>query len=142
MPAPTKQQQRGRASTCRSHDGGAVAAQVVMAIPLLVLLPLLTVQLALTSYARSLAQGAAAQALDATRLAGATSRDGQTRARQVLTQLLGRSPLLTHTTIVITRTHDRATVQITGTSESVIPGLNVTVRADTEGPVETSTPWP
>lgn len=113
-----------------------------MAIPLLVLLPLLTVQLALTSYARSLAQGAAAQALDATRLAGATSRDGQTRARQVLTQLLGRSPLLTHTTIVITRTHDRATVQITGTSESVIPGLNVTVRADTEGPVETSTPWP
>lgn len=130
----------GGASAWFSRDGGAVAAQVVVALPLLVLLPLLTVQLALTTYARGVAQAAAAQALDATRLSGATSRDGQTRAHQVLTQLLGHSPLLTHTAVVVTRTREIASVRITGISETVVPGLHVTIHADASGPVETTTP--
>lgn len=115
-----------------------MTAQVVIAIPLLVLLVLLIVQFALAAYAQHIAQGAAGQALDTARTAGGTDADGRTAAEAVLSQL-ATGPL-THPHTEVTRNATTVTVTITGIVENLIPGVTLTVHADASGPIETFTP--
>lgn len=125
---------------CAGQDGerGSVAAQVVIAIPLLVMLVLLIVQFALAAYAEHIAQGAADQALDTARTLNATNADGQDQAQAVLTQL-ATGPL-THPVVNVTRDATTVTVTITGSAETLVPGLSLRVHAEASGPVETFTP--
>ncbi len=116
------------------RDRGSVAAQVVIAIPLLVMLVLLIVQFALAAYAGHIAQGAAEQALDTARTLGGTDADGQTEAQAVLAQL-ATGPL-THPRVSVTRDATTVTVTITGTAENLIPGLTLRVHAEAAGPIE------
>jgi Flp pilus assembly protein TadG len=125
---------------CAGQDGerGSVAAQVVIAIPLLVLLVLLIVQFALAAYAEHIAQGAADQALDTSRTMGGTDADGQTQAQAVLAQL-ATGPL-THPIVSVTRDATTVTVTITGTAETLVPGFTLRVHAEASGPIETFAP--
>ena len=125
---------------CTEQDGerGSVAAQVVIAIPLLVLLVLLIVQFALAAYAEHIAQGAADQALDTSRTMGGTDADGQTQAQAVLAQL-ATGPL-THPIVSVTRDATTVTVTITGTAETLVPGFTLRVHAEASGPIETFAP--
>lgn len=125
---------------CAATDSerGSVAAQVVIAIPLLVLMVLLIVQFALAAYAEHIAQGVADQALDTARTLHATDADGQAHAQAVLAQL-ATGPLI-HPIVSVTRDATTVTVTITGTAESIVPGVTLPVHAEATGPIEAFTP--
>lgn len=125
---------------CAAADGerGSVAAQVVIAIPLLVMVVLLIVQFALAAYAEHIAQGAADQALDTARALNATDADGQAQAQAVLAQL-ATGPL-THPIVSVTRDASTVTVIITGVAENLVPGFTLRVHAEASGPIEAFIP--
>jgi Flp pilus assembly protein TadG len=123
-------------------DRGAGAAEVVLAVPFLMLLILLIAQFAVWEQASAIAQATAQEALAAARVQGGTSADGQQRAAQVLAQI--GSPVLTGTKVTVTRTAATVTVEVTGTAEQVLPlqGLSFPVMATAAGPVERFIPDP
>ena len=120
------------------RDRGAVAAQVVVAIPLLVIVPMLIVQVALWAFAAHAAQAAASQALDTARTLGGSNISGQAEATQILDQLTSNTLHDPHVTVQ--RTATAVIVTITGTSETIVPGFHLTVRAQASGPIEAFTP--
>ena len=121
-------------------DRGAGAAEIVIAVPLLMLLILLIVQFAIWAHASSVAQATAEEALAAARVQGGSAAAGQQRAAQVLGQI--GSSVLISPHISVTRTAGTATVQITGTAEEVlpVPGLTFPVHITVTGPVERFVP--
>ena len=119
-------------------DRGAGAAEVVIAVPLLMLLILAIVQFALWAHASSVAQATAEEALAAARLQGSSAAAGQQRAEQVLGQIGGA--VLVSPQVLVTCTADSATVQITATAEQVIPFFTMPVRVTVTGPVERFVP--
>jgi Flp pilus assembly protein TadG len=123
---------RGRQVAAR--DEGSVAAQVVIAAPLLMMLPLLIVQAALWAFATHAAQAAADQALDAARVTNATTTAGTTAAAQVLDQL-ATGPL-SDRTVTVSKTATTVTVTVTGSVESILPGTHLSVSARASGPIE------
>ena len=139
-------QVRSRRSPVRRHgwpwrgDRGAGAAEIVIAVPLLMLLILLIVQFAIWAHASSVAQATAEEALAAARVQGGSAAAGQQRAQQVLGQI-GRTVLVSPQ-VSVTRSAVTATVQITGTAEEVlpVPGLAFPVHVTVTGPVERFVP--
>jgi Flp pilus assembly protein TadG len=121
---------------CALHDRerGAVAAQVLIAMVVLVLLVLGIVQVAIAAYANHIAQGAAEQALDAARVLGGSDADGRTEAGQVLAQL-ATGPL-SDPHVTVTRTATSVTVTITGRAERVWIGPVLPVHASATGVIE------
>lgn len=111
-----------------------MAAQVVIAMLVLVVLVLAIVQVAVAAYANHMAQGAAAQALDAARTLGGTGADGQTEAQNVLRQLASGPLVDPH--VSVTRTATTVTVTITGRAEPVWLGPGLPVHATASGPIE------
>ena len=116
------------------HDRGAVSAELVIAVPLLLVLLLAIVQFALWSHATHIAQAAAAQGLSAARAQDGTAHAGVAKAQQLLDQLARNS--LTGTSINAERTVESASVRISGTSTTVVPFLRLPVHAEAAGPVE------
>jgi Flp pilus assembly protein TadG len=119
-------------------DRGAGAAEVVIAVPLLMLLILAIVQFAVWAHASSVAQATAEEALAAARVQGSSAAAGQQRAQQVLGQIGGA--ILVGPQVSVTRTAGSATVQITATAERIIPFIATPVRVTVTGPVERFVP--
>ena len=117
-------------------DQGAGAAEVVIAVPLLMLIILVIVQFAIWEHAVSVAQATAQEALAAARVQGGSAAAGQQRAGQVLGQI--GSAVLVGPQIAVTRTDASVTVQVHATAERVIPlpGLSFPVTVTVTGPVE------
>ncbi len=131
----------GRAKRSRAgSDRGAGSAEIVIAVPLLMLLILLIVQFAVWEHAESIAHATAEEALAAARVQGGTAADGQQRAEQVISQI--GSSVLTGPQVSVTMTPADVTVRVTGTAEQVlpIPGLTFPVTATVTGPVERFVP--
>lgn len=116
------------------HDRGAVSAELVIAVPLLLMLLLAIVQFALWSHATHIAQAAAAQGLSAARAQDGTAHAGAAKAQQLLDQLARNS--LTGTSVNAERTVESASVRISGTATTVVPFLRLPVHAEAAGPVE------
>jgi Flp pilus assembly protein TadG len=143
---PRPAAQDARAATRRPagrgwrSDEGAGAAELVIAVPLLMLLILLIVQFAVWAHASSVAQATAEEALAAARVQGGSAAAGQQRAQQVLAQIGGA--VLPDPHITVTRSAVTATVEITGTAERVlpVPGLALPVTVTVTGPVERFVP--
>jgi Flp pilus assembly protein TadG len=130
---------RGRRLWLRLRgDRGAGAAEVVIAVPLLMLLILAIVQFAVWAHASSVAQATAEEALAAARVQGSSAAAGQQRASQVLGQIGGA--VLVAPQVSVTRTAASATVQITATAEHVIPFFSMPVHVTVTGPVERFVP--
>jgi Flp pilus assembly protein TadG len=129
-----------RRAFARRGDRGAGAAEVVIAVPLLMLIILLIVQFAVWEHATAVAQATAEEALAAARVQGGSAAAGQQRAIQVLGQI--GSPVLTGPQVSVTRTAAIATVQIHATAERVVPlpGLSLPVTVTVTGPVERFVP--
>ena len=121
-------------------DRGAGAAEIVVAVPLLMLLILLVVQFAVWAHAVSVAQATAEEALAAARVQGGSAAAGQQRADQVLGQI--GSAVLVGPQVSVTRTAATATVQVHATAEQVVPlpGLKLPVTITVTGPVERFVP--
>lgn len=119
---------------CRRDERGAVTAELVLAVPALLLLILLIAQFAIWAHATHIAQAAASQALSAARVQGASSADGEAEAAAVLSQL-GAGPLKNPHAIV-NRGPEQSTVEITGNAAPVVPFLDLPVRGRAAGPSE------
>lgn len=135
-------------SPCRSRlnwirrlwtdERGSATAELVLAVPLLLLLIMLIAQVALWMHATHIAQAAASEALSATRVDGGTVAHGQEEADRVLHQL-GSGPLRSpHASI--TRGPDEASVHVEGTVTAVVPFLTLTAVGDAAGPIELFVP--
>ena len=138
--APASARSNTLLNTLRRERGqsGAVATELVVATPLLMLMLLAIVQFALWSHATHIAQAAAAEGLATTRQNGATAADGEAAARDVLDEL-ARGPLET-SSITVRRDSAAAFVQVRGTASPVVPFLVLPVHAEATGPVERFVP--
>jgi len=121
-------------------DRGAGVAELVIAVPLLMLLILLIVQFAIWEHAEDIAHATAEEALAAARVQGGTAAGGQQRAAQVISQI--GTGVLTGPQVSVALTAADVTVRVTGTAERVLPfpGLTFPVTATVTGPVERFVP--
>ncbi|NIJ10509.1 hypothetical protein FHU38_000853 [Saccharomonospora amisosensis] len=115
-----------------------MSAELVLAIPALLLLILLIAQFAIWAHATHIAQAAASQALSAARVQGGSSADGQAEADDVLAQL-GSGPLR-NPRATVNRGPQESTVDIGGEAASVVPFLHLPVKARAVGPSERFVP--
>lgn len=121
-----------------TDERGAASAELVLAMPLLLLLLLVIAQFTLWLHATHVAQTTASEALAATRVEGGTTASGQAAAERILHQL-GSGPLHSpHTTV--SRNRDEASVHVEGTVTAVVPFLTLTAVGDASGPVERFVP--
>lgn len=132
---------RGRPGRGRLRgDRGAGSAEIVVAVPLLMLLILLVIQFAIWENAESIAHATAEEALAAARVQGGTAASGQQRASQVIGQI--GSGVLNGPRVSVAVTPADVTVEVAGTAERVlpVPGLSFPVTATVTGPVERFVP--
>ena len=124
----------------RGGDRGAASAEIVIAVPLLMLLILLVIQFAIWEHAEAIAHTTAEEALAAARVQDGTAASGQQRAAQVISQV--GSSVLTSPQVSVARTAADVTAQVSGTAERVlpVPGLSFRVTATVTGPVERFVP--
>ena len=121
-----------------SGESGAVAAELVIATPLLLLLILGVIQFALWEHATNLAEAAAQQGLSVARLQGETAQAGTAETDSVLAQLAGG--VLVGPQVTATRTGATTTVVVSGHAESVVGIFSLPVRATAAGPTEPPAP--
>ena len=119
-------------------ESGAVAAELVIATPLLLLLILGVIQFALWEHATNLAEAAAQQGLSVARLQGETAQAGTAETQSVLAQLAGG--VLVGPQVTATRTGATTTVVVSGHAESVVGIFSLPVRATAAGPTEPPAP--
>ncbi|RSM37861.1 pilus assembly protein TadE [Amycolatopsis balhimycina DSM 5908] len=127
-----------RARRVHSGEHGAVAAELVIATPLLLLALLAIIQFALWSHATHVAQAAAAEALAAARVQNGTAAAGNAAGRQLLDQL-AQGPLRS-SQIDVERTATSASASVRGEVVAVLPGVHLHVHAETAGEVERFVP--
>ena len=115
-------------------DRGAVTAQLVVVVPLLLILALTVVQVALAWHARHIAQYAAERALAAARVKDGSASEGRAQGRRSLVQLGSR--VLTSPSVTVRRTSSQATADVKGSVMPVVPGLHLTATGTASGAVE------
>lgn len=114
------------------RERGAVATELAVLMPVLIMLVLIPVQVGLWWHAKQAAEVAADEALDAAQVVGATAADGQIGAQAIL----GQAGNLEHVVVTVDRTGTDVTVSITGQlGFSIFPG-SWSVTAHAEGPIE------
>ena len=114
-----------------------MAAELVIATPLLLLLVMGVIQFALWQHATHVAEAAAQQALSVGRLQDETAAAGKAQGQAVLAQVAGG--VLVAPTVTATKTSAVTTVVVTGRAVSVIGLFSLPVRAVAAGPSETFT---
>ena len=115
-------------------ERGDATVEAVLAVPVLLLLVLLVIQFGLYYHAAHTAEAAAQEGARAARVEGASAADGEDRARTFMAD--AAPPLVDDVTITATRDTDTARVEVRGVVHAIVPGLNLTVHADAESPVE------
>ena len=123
----------------REKERGESVIELVIAVPVLLLLVFTIVQFTLVWHAEQVAQAAASQALAAARVQGGTQAGGQAQAEQILNQVAGGT--LPTRVVSVQLGADQADVDVSGTSESILPFFTLHVHAEAAGPVE-RTPTP
>jgi len=130
---PVQRQRRTR------DERGSVAIQMVFLLPALFAVMFLGVQASLYYHARSVALAAAEEgAREAAGQAG--SRESGVAVAKTFLLDAGGEDVMTDTDITGTRSAITATVTVTGTTLSVIPGWKGTVTQRASMPVERITP--
>ena len=120
-------------------ERGSVAIQMVFVLPALFAVMFLGVQASLYYHARSVALAAAEEG--AREAAGQTgSQDSGVAVAKTFLQDAGGADVMTDTNVTGTRSTITATVTVTGTTLSVIPGWKGTVSQRASMPVERITP--
>jgi Flp pilus assembly protein TadG len=127
----------GRGGLAVGDERGAVAAELVIATPLLLLLIMGVIQFALWQHATHVAEAAAQQALSVGRLQGETPAAGEAQGDAVLSQV--GAGVLTDPRVTATKTATVTTVVVTGRATSVVGLFSLPVRAVASGPSEVLT---
>ena len=119
-------------------ERGSVAVQMAVLMPALFAVMFLGLQATLYYHARAVALAAAQEGA---REAGSETGTGESGAATATTFLAdaGGSDVITSTRVSGSRTPTTATVTVTGTSLSVIPGWHITLTQSASRPVERPT---
>jgi Flp pilus assembly protein TadG len=115
-------------------DRGSSTTELVIVMPVLLLLIMLIVQFGLWYHAAHVAEAAAQEGVRTARVDTGSAPAGQARAQQFVEN--AAPTLLVDVAVNATRTADTARVEVTGTVRSIVPGMNLPVRAAAESPVE------
>ncbi len=117
-----------------SRERGSATLEVAILAPVLLLVVFTIVQVALWSYARSVALGAAQEGVAAARVVGSTAQAGRREAHDFLDRA-GDSVLAAQVAVSVTATE--VVVAVSGRSQSVLPGVpGLPVQQSARGPVE------
>lgn len=117
------------------RDDGSVAVEYAIVAPIVLAVLFLAIQVAMYSYARSIALTAAQEGLSAARAYDGSAGDGSARAYDFIGRASGDS--LSGARVSVNRGGEQATVTVTGRSLSLVPGISgFTVSQTASGPVE------
>ena len=132
----TRPRVRWRAT--RDQAGATSLAQTVIVAPVLLFALMLIVQFGLMFHAQNVAEQAAQDGAAAARRFDGSEAAARARAARYMAAAV--SDTLTHQSILARRDATTASVTITGTVVSLVPGLHLRVRASASGPVERYVP--
>lgn len=118
----------------RAGEEGSATTQLVIAMPALLIMLMLVVQIGLWFHASHIVHAAAQEGARAARVEAGTPATGQARAHDLLAGL--GSDLVLDPAVTVTRDGDAARVEITATTASVVPGFRLPLHATSEGPIE------
>jgi len=118
--------------------GAASLIQLVLVAPVLLLVLMFIVQFALVAHARSVVEAAAEQGTAVARRADGTQGGAQAEAVKYLDRL--GPTMLTTRSVSASRTPATATVTVSGTVISLVPGVHPQVKETSSGPVERYVP--
>lgn len=127
---------RRRLVSRRRHvtDGGSVTIQYAIVVPSALALLFLCIQVALFSYARSVALTAAQEGANAQRAYGASTGAGRARADSIIA---GQGDILRGASVTVSTSGGEVRVTVTGRSLSVIPGFaGYPISQTASGPLE------
>lgn len=133
MPLPWRRWRRHRGG-----QSGAVASQLVILTPVLMLLILTVFQFGVWQHAEHVAETAAQEGMAAARLEGGSQTAGADRARSVVATLGGS--IVVNPQVTASRTAGEARVEVNGTAEPVVPFLQLPVHSVAQAPVERFVP--
>jgi len=122
----------------RDERGVSSLAEAVLIWPALLFAVMSIFQFGLMFYARNVAEQAAQQGAEAARAFNATSADGTAATNQFLDSVVSKT--LQNRQVTATRTNDTASVTVTGTVISLVPGVHLKVSEHAEGLVERYVP--
>ncbi|MBN1173097.1 MAG: pilus assembly protein [Micromonosporaceae bacterium] len=120
------------------RDAGAGTAELVVAMPLLLLIIMVVVQAGVWMHATHVAQAAASRAANVA-AAYQSSADAGQRAGKDTLAALGHT-ILQNPQVTVTRTATEVRVEIIGTANAVVPGVHWSVKAVVVRPVEVFVP--
>ncbi|WP_344572426.1 TadE family protein [Streptomyces violaceolatus] len=119
----------------RADDSGDASIQMAIVFPFVLLATIAVIQASMWYYARQIALTAAREGVTAARTYQAGPADGTARARQVLERTAGDS--LRSVSVSARSDGERVRVQVSGTAQSMIPGVpGLTITQSASGPVE------
>lgn len=121
----------------RSDDRGSSTVEFVICAALMVMLLIVIVQVGVYFHTRAVAQTAARQGLDQVRVVDGSTDSGVATANEFLDQAGGS---LEDRNVTATRTAVHATVTVSGSVVSIIPGLDLHVDVTVDAPLERVTP--
>ena len=129
VPAPRPSAAAGR------HERGVVSVQIVVLMPALFLLMFVAMQAALIYHARTVAIAAAQEGARAAAAQAGTISDGYAAANAFIASAGGQD-VLSAVSVTSNRDATTATVRVTGTTLSVVPGWVPRITQSASAPVE------
>ena len=115
-------------------DAGAATAELVIAMPLLLLLVMFVIQAGVWMHATHIAQAAATRAASTAAAYQSNAGAGQGAGADTLAAI--GSGVLKNPQVSVTRTATEARVEIRGTAQTVVPGIRWQVSTVVVRPVE------
>lgn len=119
-------------------EEGLTSTELAVIMPVLIMLILVPFQVALWWHADQIADAAAREAVDAAQVVTATEEDG-IRAAEWFLDAAGN---ITEPQVMVTRTTETVTVEVTGRAPRLVPGFDWEVTARAAGPIERFIPEP
>jgi Flp pilus assembly protein TadG len=125
---------RGAGARRCAADRGSLTLEYALLAPTVLMMLFLCIQVALFSYARSVALTAAQEGANAQRAYGAQAGDGKARATEVLNR---QGDTLSGWKVTVTTNGNQIQVTVTGRSLSLFPGFSgYHISQSAGGPVE------
>lgn len=128
----------GGVTRSRPTDEGATSTELVVAFPAVLLIIMFALQFGLYLHAAQIVEAAAQEAVEAAQVEQGRPADGRAAAAALLHDL----PALRGADVSVRRTATVATARVSGRAQQLVPGLDLRVVAEAQGPVERFVPEP
>lgn len=121
-------------SSRRRSEGGFTTIEFMIVVPVLLLMLMMVIQAYLRIDAQRVAQAAAEEGAAKARQVGGSEQEASDTAYDYARRLSEGSLNGVH--VSVNRGPEQATVTVTGTAVSLVPGLDLSVTQTSTGPVE------